>query len=62
MSEKMTIVIRKRSWIEWTSWAVWLIGALLIIQNAIGSAQELEPRSAPDPLGGHGSLAPGRTE
>ncbi|MBP7964889.1 MAG: hypothetical protein KBG20_21200 [Caldilineaceae bacterium] len=46
MSEKMTIVIRKRSWIEWTSWAVWLIGALLIIQNAIGSAQELEPRSA----------------
>ncbi len=46
MSDKMTIAIRKRSWIEWSGWAIWFVGILLIVQNAIGSAQELEPRAA----------------
>ena len=46
MSETTTIKIRKRSWIEWGGWVVWLVGIILLAQNAIGSGQELEPRAA----------------
>jgi len=46
MSETTTIEIRKRSWIEWGAWAIWLFGIVFLVQNAIASGQELEPRAA----------------
>jgi len=46
MSETTVIQIRKRSWLEWASWVIWFVGIILLVQNAIGSSQELEPRAA----------------
>lgn len=41
-----TIKFVKRPWYEWVLWAVWLVTEVFIAQNAIASAQELEPRAA----------------
>ena len=47
MSDKqMTISISKRPWYEWLLWAVWFVASLFVLQNAIASGQELEPRAA----------------
>jgi hypothetical protein len=46
MMDKMTIEIKKRSWYEWLFWALWLLIELFILQNAVASGNELEPRAA----------------
>lgn len=46
MTDKITLEIKKRSWFEWLAWAVWLFLEIFLIQNAISSGQELEPRAA----------------
>jgi hypothetical protein len=46
MSDKYVIEIKKRSWKEWLGWAVWLFVEIFILQNAIASSAELEPRPA----------------
>lgn len=46
MSDKYVIEIKKRPWYEWMSWAVWLFAEVFILQNAITSKVELEPRAA----------------
>lgn len=38
--------IKKRPWYEWIVWAIWAFGLLFILQNAITSGAELEPRAA----------------
>lgn len=46
MSEKYLIEIEKRPWYEWLLWAVWLFTQIVIVQNALASSAELEPRAA----------------
>lgn len=46
MSEKYVIEIEKRPWYEWLLWAVWLFTQIVIVQNALASSAELEPRAA----------------
>lgn len=46
MSQKTEIEGYERPWLTWGVWAAWIIGALLILQNAVASGQELEPRAA----------------
>ena len=46
MSEKMTIEINKRPWYEWLLWGVWLLAEVFVLQNAVASSSELEPRAA----------------
>ncbi len=46
MSEKYVIEIEKRPWYEWLLWAVWLFTQVVIVQNALASSAELEPRAA----------------
>jgi len=46
MSEKYVIEIKKRPWYEWLLWAAWLFAEVFILQNAIASKSELEPRAA----------------
>jgi len=41
-----TIQIAKRAWYEWLLWAVWASGLVFILQNALTSGAELEPRAA----------------
>jgi hypothetical protein len=41
-----TVNIIKRPWYEWVLWAVWFLADLFVLQNAIASGQELEPRAA----------------
>lgn len=38
--------IRQRPWYEWLAWLVWLILLAFLVQNAIGSSAEMEPRAA----------------
>lgn len=45
MSENYTLQLKKRPWYEWTLWALWFIAELFILQNAISSSTELEPRA-----------------
>ena len=45
MSDKYVIEIKKRPWYEWLLWAVWIFVELFILQNAIASGAELEPRA-----------------
>jgi hypothetical protein len=40
------ITIVKRPWYEWVLWALWFVAEIFILQNAIASGQELEPRAA----------------
>jgi len=46
MSENISIQLKKRSWYEWLLWALWFVLELFILQNALASGQELEPRAA----------------
>lgn len=46
MSEKIIIEIRKRKWYVWLLWALWLAAEIFVLQNAIASGRELEPRAA----------------
>lgn len=36
----------RRPWLEWILWTVWLAFELVVLQNAVASAQELEPRAS----------------
>jgi hypothetical protein len=45
-SKVHTIKLIKRPWYEWVLWLVWVAVEVFIAQNAIASAQELEPRAA----------------
>jgi hypothetical protein len=46
MNDKYVIEIKKRPWYEWLLWAVWLFVQVFLLQNAIASRAELEPRAA----------------
>jgi len=46
MSDNYDIEIKKRTWYEWLLWAVWLLAEAFILQNAIASKSEFEPRAA----------------
>lgn len=48
MSENqyIEIKVKKRPWYEWVVWAIWAFGLVFILQNAITSGAELEPRAA----------------
>lgn len=46
MSQKMEIETLKRNWLAWGALVIWLVGVVLIVQNAMASHQELEPRAA----------------
>lgn len=46
MADYQTVKIVKRPWYEWALWVVWFLVEVFIAQNAIASAQELEPRAA----------------
>jgi hypothetical protein len=45
MSDKYVIEIQKRPWYEWVLWAGWLFAQIVIVQNALASRVELEPRA-----------------
>jgi hypothetical protein len=45
MSDHYNVEIKKRAWYEWLLWAIWLVVEALILQNAIASSAELEPRA-----------------
>ena len=42
----MKIEIARRPWYEWLLWAVWLFVEIALLQNALASSVELEPRAA----------------
>jgi hypothetical protein len=44
--EKYVIEIRKRPFYEWILWAGWLFLLVFLVQNAVASGVELEPRAA----------------
>lgn len=46
MSEKFIIEIRKRAWYVWLLWVLWAAAEIFMLQNAIASGRELEPRAA----------------
>ncbi len=46
MNDKYVIEIKKRSWVEWLLWAGWLVAEIAILQMAMASGAELEPRAA----------------
>ena len=46
MSEKYVVEIKKRVWYEWVLWAIWFLAEIFVLQNAIASGAELEPRAA----------------
>lgn len=46
MSENMMVKVKKRPWYEWILWVLWGIALLFILQNAVASGAELEPRAA----------------
>lgn len=45
MSKDYVVKVGKRPWYEWVLWALWGIILLFILQNAIASGAELEPRA-----------------
>lgn len=45
MNDKYTIEIKKRPWYEWLLWAGWLFVEVSLLQMAITSSAELEPRA-----------------
>lgn len=45
MSDKYMIEIKKRPWYEWLLWAIWLLTEVSILQMAVSSSAELEPRA-----------------
>jgi hypothetical protein len=45
MTDKYVIEIKKRPWYEWVLWGIWLFAQVFIVQNAVASRAELEPRA-----------------
>jgi hypothetical protein len=45
MNDKYVIEIKKRPWYEWVLWGIWLFVQTFIVQNALASRAELEPRA-----------------
>jgi hypothetical protein len=45
MSDKFVIEIKKRPWYEWLLWAGWFIVEVNVLQMALASGPELEPRA-----------------
>jgi len=47
-TEKRTvnIAIAQRPWYEWVLWVIWLLVEVFLVQNAIASSSEYEPRAA----------------
>lgn len=46
MSNSYVIEVKKRPWYEWLLWVVWLFLEMFLLQSAIASGNELEPRAA----------------
>lgn len=46
IQKNVTITLAKRPWYEWVLWALWVLVELFIVQNALASTAELEPRAA----------------
>jgi len=46
MSDKFVIEFKPRPWYELLGWAAWILVEVFILQNAIASSAELEPRAA----------------
>lgn len=46
MTDKIEIQVYKRPWYEWVLWAVWLFLEIFLVQNAIASQTEFEPRAS----------------
>ena len=44
--ETFTIEVSKRPWYEWLLWGIWLFAEIFLLQNAIASGGEIEPRAA----------------
>jgi hypothetical protein len=44
--EKYLVKIARRPWYEWIFLGFWLIGEIILVQSAIASGQEFEPRAA----------------
>jgi hypothetical protein len=44
--ETITLTIRRRPWFEWMLWAMWAVFECFLLQNAVASAQEFEPRAS----------------
>lgn len=42
----ITVNIAKRPWYEWLLWALWFVADIFVLQNALASGEELEPRAA----------------
>jgi hypothetical protein len=42
----VSVTIQRRPWYEWVLWAAWLLLELFLLQNALASAQEFEPRAS----------------
>jgi hypothetical protein len=40
------IEVARRPWYEWLVWAIWLLVEVVLLQNALASGAELEPRAA----------------
>jgi uncharacterized membrane protein len=38
--------VSKRPWYEWLVWLGWIVLIVFLVQNAMGSSTELEPRAA----------------
>ena len=43
---KLKYEIARRPWYEWLLWAVWLVVLFVVVQNALASGAEMEPRAA----------------
>ncbi len=46
IQKNVTISLVKRPWYEWALWALWVVLEIFIVQNALASTAELEPRAA----------------
>jgi len=46
VSESQLSRVRQRPWYAWPVWLVWLALLAFLVQNAIGSSAEMEPRAA----------------
>lgn len=46
VNETFSIEIKRRPWYEWALWVLWAVIELFVLQNALASSGELEPRAA----------------
>lgn len=46
MLQSQSSSTRKRPWYAWLVWLIWLALLVFLVQNAVGSSAELEPRAA----------------